>query len=218
MKVVAINGSPKAKGQSMSGRIIGQMEKILGEGIKTYQAIRLVRTETPTEVLENILSADVLLIVHPLYVDSLPAPLIELLTRLENASRDRIIKPWVFAIVHCGYFEPQHTTLALKMAEHFASRAGLTWGYGLGVGGGPMLSSSGDNWEKGPAVTVYNALRDMAATIREKKTGQNIFVAPKCPRFLYKAIANFGWRYEAGRNKAPKLRARPYTEHGGSPL
>ena len=211
MRITAINGSPKEKG-SVSGLIIEQMERILGEKAQTHQAMRLVQGDTAYETMKGILDTDVLLIVFPLYVDSLPAPLIELLTRLEGAARGIDAAPRVFAIANCGLYESEHPALALDMVERFAQRAGYTWGCGLGIGRGGMLASIGNNWSKGPAGDVYAALYDMASAMREGRSGQNAFASPKFPRFLYIAVANMGWRIEAKKNGVRgKLKRRPYA-------
>jgi len=211
MRITAINGSPKEKG-SVSELIIEQMEQILDEKAQTHQAMRLVQADTAYETMKGILDTDVLLIVFPLYVDSLPAPLIELLTRLEGAAHSMNATPRIFVIVNCGLYESEHPALALNMVEHFAQRAGCIWGYGLGIGCGGMLASMGNDWSKGPVGSVYAALCDMAAAMREGRSGQNVFTSPKFPRFLYIAVTNMGWRIEAKKNGARgKLKRRPYA-------
>jgi len=208
MKIKIINGSPKTK-KGISSRIIEQMEKLLEGQIETYRVMRLVHAETPQETIADVLAADILLIVFPLYVDSLPAPLIELLTRLESATCHSEAKPKVYAIVSAA-FESSQTFTALEMIEHFACRAGLPWGYGVGIGTSSLLYNAGGNWEKGMASGTYNVLCDMSANIKEKRNGQNIYTAPKFPRFLYKAFGNFGFWRGAKRNGVSNIWARPY--------
>ncbi len=211
MKITAINGSPNTK-DSLSGRIIGQMEKLLGEKIEARQAIRMLNVETAADDASALLDAGALLIVFPLYVDSMPMPLIEALTLLRDAAKRSVAKPRVYAIVNCGLYEAEQIALSLNMARHFAEEAGLPWGYGLGVGHGGMLSSFGDDWSKGPASGVHKALGDMAAAIRAGKSGPDVFTAPNFPRFLYCLAANWGFRMGAKRNGALNtVRARPYA-------
>jgi len=209
VKVAAINGSPKTK-NSAGALIISQMERMLGESIQVYHALQLVCDETPADVLKDILSCDVLLIVFPLYVDSLPSPLIELLVRLESAQTNGTTTPRLFTIVNSGFFEAEQNTLALEMIEHFAHRSGLLWGYGMAIGGGGMLSSMGENWNRGPASSIYKALRDMADAIRREKCSRNVFIKPVFPRFMYMIAADFGMRRLAKRNGVSDIRARPY--------
>lgn len=207
MKIAAINGSPKAAG--ISSLIIKQMERLLGEQIEKYHAIQVIRADTSKEIIQGILEADILLIVFPLYIDSIPAPLIELLTRLEREACHSAAIPQVFAITN-GAFDATQTTLALEMIEHFTCCAGLSWGYGIGIGAGSMLYSAGDNWEKGLASGIHGALLNLAAAIKEKKPGSNIYITPNFPRFLYRAIGNFSFWLQAKRNGVSNLRAQPY--------
>lgn len=215
MKILAINGSPKAK-DSLSGLIIGQLERLYGEPIATYQAARLVREQTPPETLAEALRADALLIVFPLYIDSLPAPLIELLARLARAASDsadgKERKPRVYAVVNCGFYEAEQTEPALAMVRHFARRAGLPWGCGVGIGCGPMLASMGGDWSKGLAAGVHAALWALMDAARHGISGPDVFTRPKFPRALYKAAAHMSWRQMAKKNGVGgRLRARPYA-------
>ncbi len=210
MKITAINGSPNIK-DSLSGRIIGQIEKLLGVKTEARHAIKLINS-TAKEDAFALLDADVLLIVFPLYVDSFPMPLIEVLTRLKEAAKGAASKPRVYAIVNCGLYEQEQTALVLNMARHFAEESGLPWGYGLGIGHGGMLSSFGDDWSKGPASVVYKALSEMAGAIHGGSSGPDVFAAPAFPRFLYNLAANWGFRSMAKKNGVLKtIRARPYA-------
>ena len=212
MKITAINGSPKANG-GVSEIIIRQMEKILGTEVDTYNARRLVKDETPREAFAEMLNADVILIVFPLYVDSLPSPLIELLMQLSTATYDGIgKKPKIYTIINCGFYESEQTRLAIDMIEHFANHAGLAWGYGLGIGCGPMLVAMGENWQKGPAGSVHKALADMANGIKKQADRDNTFIVLRFPRFAYKAAGHMSWRSVAKKNGVMKtIRAKPYS-------
>ncbi len=210
MKITAINGSPNTK-DSMSARLIGQMETLLGVKAESYQAIKMIR-DTAAEGVSPLLNADILLIIFPLYVDSLPMPLVEVLMWLKEAAKDSPAKPRVYTIVNCGLYEQEQNALALNMVRHFAEEAGLPWGYGLGIGHGGMMSSLGNDWEKGPASGVYKALKEMAGAMRKGVSGPDAFTAPMFPRFLYNLAANYGFRKGAKMNGVLKtMRARPYA-------
>ena len=201
MKISIINGSPKDAG--ISGQIILDLEKILEGQIKKYHAMKLVKNDTPQEVFTDIFNSDILLVVTPIYVDSFPAPLIELLTRLENAAPSASSVPRIFTVISAA-FDASQTTSALKMMKHFAERLGMPWGYGIGVGKSGLLFRAGEDWEK--------ELATLATAIKEKGHGENIYYEPKISVFMYRAIINTIFFIEAKRNKAGKVRARPYLE------
>ncbi len=211
MKIAAINGSPRAV-ECTSLKLIAQMEKLLNERVETHQAWTLIKPEASPDEVSALLNTDVLLIAFPLYVDSLPAPLIELLVRLEAAAQCSQNKPTVYAICNCGFFDSHQTKTALEIVDHFAKRTGLPWGYGLGIGGGPVLSMFGEDWSKGPSVKVYKALLNMAAVIKTRGSGQNVFVAPKLPRFLYTIAGNINFRSRANKNGVEDIRLQPYLK------
>lgn len=208
MKIAAINGSPKSNG--VSALLIQQMEKLAGTKIETYHAIQLARSGLPQETMAEILSADALLIVSPLYVDSLPAPLIATLTSLENAAQNKAGRPQVFAIIN-GAFDAPQTKLALDMVQHFATHAGLPWGCGMGIGKGIMLGIFHDNWATGPTCEVQQALLAMAEAIQNKASVPHAYPPIKVPVFLYKLLVNIFFTLQAKQNKAGKLNAKPYT-------
>lgn len=212
--IVAINGSPKAK-DSVSSLFIKQIEGILESNITVYQATKLSREENIAEALAVIRQADALLIVFPLYVDSLPSRLIKALNLLEEGLSGKGGQlPTVYAICNCGFFEGGHTRIALNIIENFSAHAGLTWGYGIGFGCGGFLQSQSKNMSKGPAANVYAALQELVRAIQTGGRGKkNVFVAPKIPRFFYEFMGNLGWLYMARKNGVGKLqKAKPHLD------
>lgn len=212
-RITAINGSPK-RTESTSGMLVEKLEEMLNTKIDTFQAVKLIQSEKAEEAAAGILKSEVLLIVFPLYVDSLPAPLIKLLMLVEQAARTSASPlPAVYAICNCGFYEAEHNRLALRMIRSFASRAGLMWGYGIGIGSGGFLQSAGKNMEKGPGANVHAALYSLCEILRSKnvKGSEDVFVTPKIPRFLYKFAGNMGWRQMAKKNGVlEQLDAKPH--------
>lgn len=207
MKITAINGSSKSDG--ISSLIIKQMENLLDVDINTHHAIKVFRSETVEKSIDDILESDILLIGFPLYIDSLPFPLIDLLTKLEKALQHRASAMRVYTIVN-GALDAEQTELAIEMISHFAYRSGLLWGYGIGIGEGSMLYNVGDNWEQGPASEIHDALSKMSIAIQKRQCEENRYLAPKFPRFLYKFAANIIFLISAKRNKVHNTRAQPY--------
>jgi len=217
--IVAINGSPKAK-DSVSGMIITQIEDIIKTPITMYQALKLIRQEGLSETLPDILKADTILFVFPLYVDSLPAPLVKIMTLIEQANTvKRARPPKVYAVCNCGFIEAGHTRLALDIMKNFCIRAGLAWGYGIGVGSGGFVLTQSKNMSKGkgPAANIYSAFCGLGESIQAAyvENGdaekQNVFVTAKMPRFLYSLAGNLGWRLMAKKYGTGKvLDAKPH--------
>ncbi len=53
---------------------------------------------------------------------------------------------------------------------------------------------------RGPRKNPSRALRELAKNAAEKRSGENLFVSPSFPRFLYKAMAEINWRTLAKQN------------------
>ena len=214
MKIVAINGSPKPN-ESASGMLIQQIEDILHTNATVFSVRKLLDQKEFAHFSAVLQDADVLLVVFPLYIDSLSAPLIKVLSLIEQEGRlQREVPLKVYAICNCGFYEAEHTRLALQMIERFAVRAGFNWGYGIGIGCGGMLLSLPGNLAKGPAANVHAVLRELCDEIAGTISGtQNVFVTPKFPRFLYKLSGNMGWNQMAKRNNVRTIiHARPHVD------
>ena len=192
MRIVAINGSPKT-GEGVSAMLIDHIERTIQTEVTVFHAGKMSKQEDLTQELNTIRDANRLLIVFPLYVDSLPAPLIEMFCRIEKSGIfGSESSPKVYALCNCGFYEAEHTSLALQMVERFACRVGLDWGYGLGIGSGGMLPQQAENMARGPLAKVNTALSEFCDDIAASSTSkQNVLVTPTFPRFLSSTIKLF---------------------------
>jgi len=211
--MVIINGSPKTK-NSASIMFINKVKKFLDIKPIIYHTTELILQEKNSKAISDILNTDVLLFVFPLYVDSLPAPLIKVLTMIEQEAMTSNGKhPIVYAISNCGFFEAEHNRLALDILKNFSIRLGMSWGYGIGIGGGGFVTSQSKNISpKGSAANVYIVLCELSKAM-ENKDGKklNVFVKPTIPRFLYKSSGNLGWYQMALKHGSIRsLKAKPH--------
>ena len=216
--IIAINGSPKVK-DSASANIIGRLAKITGMPVTGYQAVKLLGQADVLETIKKILEADTILVVFPLYVDALPAPLVRVLSLLEQANAAKIAanaataRIKVYAVCNCGFFEPANTMPAFDIIENFCVSAKMKWCGGAGLGGGGFVASQNPNIEKGPAAGIHAMLHSFGKLIAEGEKTENVFAAPKIPRFVYSLGGNLGWRQMAKKNKTGRsLGARPYEK------
>ena len=216
-KTVVLNGSPKPK-YSASGYFIGQIEKIMGKELSVYQATKLIVPENASEMIEDILKADTLLIVFPLYIDSLPAPLVKALMLIEKGAKacpgEQL--PMVYAICNCGFFEADNNRLALDIIKNFCVSSGLGWGYGIGIGAGGFVSSHSKESFGGPMTKINAAFGELVKSMAShSKREQNLLLTPFIPRSLYLYGANKAWEQAAEKyGQRNALRARPHAEDG----
>lgn len=132
MNISIINGSPKS-GKSTSGLLIKYLLQEMGECNAQVFKCTLQTTE-----LAKIACSDVLVLVFPLYVDSIPSQLLQLLIILEelkNLNHDMM----VYCIVNNGFFEGTQNYVAIQQIKNWCAAADLSWGQGVGIGAGEML-------------------------------------------------------------------------------
>jgi len=174
--------------------------------------------EKMQSLLDSVAVADLVLLAFPLYVDSLPAPVIEVLERIaasraEHAQNGRQL---FAALANCGFPEAHHNATALAICETFARQTGFQWAGALALGAGEGLVH-GDPLQdaRGPAIPIKKAL-EMAA--EKLALGQPIPQAAMTllaksfiPGWMYRLIGILGWNQQAKIYNAEKsLKRQPY--------
>lgn len=212
--IVALIGSPKSK-KSSSSAIAFRISDILHKYITQYRALDIINSPNKSDIENDILQAEILLIIFPLYVDSLPGSLLEILVDLEktliNSTKSL---PKVYAICNCGFYDAEQTATALEIIENYCNKTGLSWQYGIGIGCGGMIAEESSNIDvPGPLGNVFKTLSELCKYISQGYTGKkdNIFVRASIPRFIYHLGGNLGWNRMAKKYNAKKmLRAKPH--------
>ncbi|NHJ26301.1 MAG: hypothetical protein EAX89_17110 [Candidatus Lokiarchaeota archaeon] len=205
-KALLLIGSPK--GESSTSASLGDylISKLEQSGMKTERGFihRLVnREEKIQNLFEMIDRADLIILTFPLYVDSLPAPVIKAMELIKE-ERDRLEskKPKSFiAISNNGFPEGFQNMTALHICRIFAEDCGFTWKGGLALGQGgsiagrPLLEVGG---------MVRNVVKGLDITARAMIDGKDIpkeaidFFSKKfIPNFFYNIVVNLGWRLQA---------------------
>lgn len=136
MKVLILNGSPKKKGST--SKFLGKMAGVLLAGCQIQYASLRAKSEYP-KILQQLKDIDALVLAAPLYVDGIPSHVLEFLQQAEVFCVENSCHFFVYAISNNGFIEGSHNKSHLKMYECWCRRAGLTWGGGVGIGGGEMF-------------------------------------------------------------------------------
>lgn len=199
MKISILNGSPKS-GKSTSGLLIKYLLQEIGECNAQAFKYSLQTTE-----LTKIANSDVLVLVFPLYVDSIPSQLLQLLINLEKL-KDLNHDMMVYCIVNNGFFEGTQNYIAIQQLKNWCAAANLNWGQGIGVGAGEMLPFTANvPLKHGPNKNIGYAISNLATNLLNKKSGEDKFVSPNWPRFLWKIQSTkFFWMPHAKSNGLKK--------------
>ncbi|MEI7834683.1 MAG: NAD(P)H-dependent oxidoreductase, partial [bacterium] len=193
---LALVGSPRPKSTSEN------FASYLVEGFtaKGWQAQTLVVCEAIRQpakwpaLEEAFRTADAIAIVTPLYVDSIPAELIDAFERLVAT---RAAKPGqLFAVLNCGFAEAVHNDTALDICRLFSQAAGFEWAGGLAIGSGGMFSGSSLKELGGRALHITSAFDQTVAAI---DAGQQIPDTARTgirkqviPKWAYMTMGNLG--------------------------
>ena len=178
-------------GWSVGGPVDGEAcEPVDGAAKLVYSA-----SLAAEELLELLGTHLTLILTFPLYVDSLPSHLVDLL----EAIKGKVYGLAVYAVVNCGFFEPEKNLVVIEILKNFCREAGLKWGRALAFGGGGMVvSSSRLNFP--PLSGLGRELEDLAADALAGAEGPDRLASPNVPKWLYKTGAHLLWRWKAFRN------------------
>lgn len=137
MKTIILSLSPR-KSFSASMYYASVVKAFLKKG--EVSLINLKTEQQYRELETQIGQADNLVIVSPVYVDTIPSTALEKLVKLERFVKDRHIKLRVYAMTNCGFYEGEQNRLAQKTIELWSRKCGFDYMGGLGIGAGLMIA------------------------------------------------------------------------------
>ena len=221
-KAVLLVGSPrKTKSTSLSlGRYLCLKLAQQSVQVDTFHLYGKKRdAEDQMLLFTTICEANLVVLAFPLYVDTLPAPVLGFLEQLSGFKKtfksDKL--PYFIAFVNCGFPEASHNENALAICSQFAQEVGFVWGGGIALGSGNGLGNKAlQDWGKGTR-NIRKAL-DLATTALSNgqaipKLAREIAAKPKYPAFLFRFGAQFYWKKVATMFGAKEtMHARPYLE------
>ncbi|MGA2962482.1 MAG: NAD(P)H-dependent oxidoreductase [Candidatus Korobacteraceae bacterium] len=232
-QALLIVGSPKTDSPSTSN-VLGSylLERLRDRGWEieslTLRA-SLNREEGEAALLASIHRARLILLVFPLYVDSLPYLVTKALTTIAADRRAAADPPpqRLAVIVNSGFPETHQNSVALAICQEFAAQSGIAWAGGLALGGGGAIGGqplTGTKRSGPPVKHVIRALDLTAASLSDRRPvpAEAVTLMAKNPipfipfalwRWIYIRIGGMGFEREAikngvGRNR---LREQPYS-------
>ena len=136
MRTIFINGSPKKRFCASSYFLFLQRLFVGGERVNEH-----LRTKGDYQrILDRLPGAYAVVFGLPLYVDGVPSHVLGFLEEMEVFCQEKALHLKVYVIANNGFIEGKQNEPLMQVMEHFCQRAGLTWGGGVGIGGGVMLN------------------------------------------------------------------------------
>jgi len=213
-------GSPKTRKSTSNSLGTYLFEQLGAQSIQTetiYLHTVLRSPEKMQALLDAVDGADLVTLAFPLYVDTLPAPVIEALERITAYRKvhARTHRQLFAAIANCGFPEAFQCNTALANCDRFAQQSDFIWAGGMALGAGHMLD--GVPLAEGGGMTMMMR-QNLELAAKALAKGQAIPLAardglakPVIPHWLYRLSGWWRWHQQAKSNGAKKLLKRqPY--------
>ncbi len=129
-KLLILNGSPRGRKSNSAIYTEAFLRFFRGEHTECYAA--------SGTSLDEIRSADDILLAFPLYTDGLPSVLMKALKDMEE---EGISGKRVHVLINCGFMEAEQNDTAIDMIKLFCRRNGHSFGSSLAIGSGEAFAS-----------------------------------------------------------------------------
>ena len=207
--VILLNCSFRGE-KSNSNYFLGLLEQQLDV---PCERISLAKMKKFDELKSKLVDADVLVLGMPLYVDSIPAQVIDLMERLYEEKSEKLKKLRVYVVTNLGFYEASQTEIELAIVKNWCVKMGMTYGGGLAVGAGEMMGSLRNvPMDQGPNTEMGEAIKKLATTIKEGAVIEDIYTEPTgFPKRMYLMAAQMNWAPQAkkfGNKKRDILKRR----------
>ncbi|HLO33219.1 MAG TPA: NAD(P)H-dependent oxidoreductase [Anaerolineales bacterium] len=220
-RALLLVGSPR--GKTSTSQALGSylFEGLASQGVET-ESMRLYSMMKSASELQKLFeaveAADLVTLAFPLYVDSLPGPVIGMLEKIAEQRRKQIpAHPQRFTtIVNCGFPESGHNETALAICRNFARLTGFEWAGGLSLGGGEGVVHGNSLHElDGRAIPLKKSLELAAQALGAGKPvpqeAIELMARPVVSSWLYWLLGGYGWKQQAkSYGVQNQLKARPY--------
>jgi NAD(P)H-dependent FMN reductase len=222
MKALLIVGSPKGKRSVSHALGSALLTRLEAGGMAVEEALVssvLKSSEERHRLYRLADEADLVIVSFPLYVDQLPAPLVQTLELLaDRRAGAQGATPWpgpleqrLVAVVQCGFYEDHQNRPAVAIVRQFAKETGFAWAGALTMGAGGALAGRSLDKAGGMARNAVKALELAAASLAAggnvPEEATKLMAKPLMARRLYHLAANWGFKRLLKKHGA---RARAY--------
>lgn len=203
-RALLLVGSPKPSGGTsrvIADHLAQRLEETHVE-VEIRQVSQAIDAGKEDELLEAIDRSGAVVLLSPLYIDSLPSGVIRLFELfLERKGRNGGGNKPFYAIINSGSPESIQSTVALEICVLFARDTGFSWNGGGAVGGGSMLEGRTLEESGGRSKNLRAGLALLAVSVSLggglSKQARDLIGRPLVPKFLYVYYGNKLWRKKA---------------------
>jgi len=204
MKISIINGSQKT-GESNTELILERLKSLFNQSYE-INIFNCGIKQLSNEIFDKIISGDVIILMFPLFVHSLPSNTLKMLIELENIIKHQQKKDLVmYTIVNNGFYEGKQNNVAFEIIKNWCEKTGVKFGGGIGQGAGEMIGRTKNlPKDKDLFKNLTCALQTMVKNIEIKQPMEVQYLSPKFPRFLWRFMGVRNWNNLAKNNGLTK--------------
>lgn len=198
-KIMILNGSPRAPKSNSKN----YSEIFMKYSRMQCDYFNITKSNHLKLIAEMEKYSDVI-IVFPLYADSLPVGLLNFLKNLENNLPMQ--RPVISILINCGFLEHKQNCVAVSMIRYFCRHNNFPIGSTLMLGSGEAILETPFRY------IAVRAIKRLAASVN-KENYKEISATMPLPKWLFKMAARSYWiRYGKKFGVSEKEMQRPEIE------
>lgn len=200
--VVLLNCSFRGE-NSHSNYFLGLLEQQIGE---QCERLHLGRLKDFDEIYSKFAIADAVVFGMPLYADSVPAQVVDLMERFYTRKSEELKGLHIYAVTNLGFYESRQMELELAIIKNWCEKMEMVYGGSLAIGAGEMMGGlSYVPIDQGPNKEMGEGMKKLAAHIKEGSVTEDIYTEPTgFPRNMYLLAAKMNWGPQAKKNGLKK--------------
>ena len=221
-RALLLIGSPKPRNSASRtfAEAVGARLRGLGWQTRTERiAPALSDAARANQLLGAIAESDLVVLAFPVYVDSLPAPVLRLLESWRDAVGDGVSEACgaqrLAVLTQCGFPEAKHCDVAIEVCRLFAGQVGVEWAGALAFGMGGAIE--GGSVERSPLARVLPQLDEAVEALASGRAvpagATEAFARPLAPPWAYPLVGGLMWKRQARqRGCTQPLKLRRYAQ------
>lgn len=167
---------------------------------KSYK-IKNVLENSLEPFAEELRKTNALIIGAPLYVDGLPAQAVKWMEMMLEKYKGDFSGVPVYVVSNLGFYEAEQVKHLFSIVENWCRRMDMTYGGGLAVGAGPMISTLKKmSLKTGLNKDIGNGFENLALAVSKGERMENYYSRTAIPRLLYIKAAHMTFRKTMKKN------------------
>lgn len=181
-KIMILNASPRAPKSNSK-----QYAQIFSDNCKAHTDCFNITRTNHDELCSKMSDYTDVLLVFPLYADSIPVTLLNFLKSLENNQPEN--KPVISVLINCGFIEHYQNNIAVKTVELFCRQNGYKFGSVLKIGSGEAILTTPFK------VFAVRKIKKLAASIAKSKYTSLSVTMPISKKMFISASTSYWIKY-----------------------